>query len=680
MSYGGAPVSEPKPKLLLCDCEGSVETDQAGVCGACSFAGEASFHTSLCRTEMGTVAEALAQGDLIVACAQEAARFDEIAEETETDSALATVDVRDRALWSDEGAQAAPKVAALLAEQAWHGRVTGSIDLESEGVCLVYGPGEVAMAAADALSETLTVTVMLSEERDALPRWDAIYPVLKGSVRRVTGHLGSFEIVADGVAEALSGGRGGFSFQAPKDGGRSQCDVIVDLSGNAPLVPAHGKRDGYLRADPSDPAAVADVLRQAVGFVGTFEKPLYIDFHAELCAHSRSGQQGCTRCLDVCPTGAIVPDGETVKIDPMVCAGCGGCSAVCPSGAAEYAMPRPTDTRMRLQATLDAYEEAGGENPQVLIHDEREGRALIAMAARFGRGLPASVIPLAVNEVTQVGHDLLLGALAMGAQRVFVHLPDRVRREGEAEPLDYQIALFSAFVNGANLDGDRVNLVETDDPDVLCEALYSDAPDALALETISPVGDKRAATRLSIGALTFGSEPFALPEGAPYGQVVMNTDACTLCLACVSQCPVGALQDNPDKPQVGFREDACLQCGICVNTCPENALRLEPRFNPDEAARRVRVLHEEEPFCCVECGRPFGSGGTVKRILEKLGGKHWMFENPDRARLIQMCDDCRVQVAFKATDDPFQSGERPRVRTTQDYLDKRGNGFTGKPS
>jgi len=161
---------------------------------------------------------------------------------------------------------------------------------------------------------------------------------------------------------------------------------------------------------------------------------------------------------------------------------------------------------------------------------------------------------------------------------------------------------------------------------------------------------------------------------------VMNVDACTLCLACVSQCPVGALQDNPDKPQVGFREDACLQCGICVNTCPENALKLEPRFNPDEAARRVRVLHEEEPFCCVECGRPFGSGSTVKRILEKLGGKHWMFENPDRARLIQMCDDCRVQVAFKASDDPFQGGEKPRVRTTQDYLDKRGNGFTGKPS
>ncbi len=673
-------MTQTKPKLLLCDCEASVDTDKEAICRACSSMDSPSFHTSLCNSEMGIVAEALARGDVMVACAQETARFEEIAEEIDGAGTLSTLDIRDRALWSEEGGSAGPKVAALLAEHSWTGQATGSIDLESEGVCLVYGAGEVAMAAADALAENLTVTVMLSEEGDALPRWDNPFPIVTGKIRQVSGHLGAFEIVADGVAEAISGGRGGLSFDTPRDGGRSRCDIIVDLSGNPPLVPAHGKRDGYFRADPSDPAAIEKVLRLASGMIGVYEKPLYIDFHAELCAHSRSGQAGCTRCLDVCPTGAISPDGETVKIDPMVCAGCGGCSAVCPSGAAEYALPRPSDSRMRLGAMLDAFAEAGGENPEVLIHDERDGRALIAMAARFGRGLPASVIPLAVNEVTQVGHDLLLGALAMGAQRVFIHLPERVRREGEAEPLDFQATLVGAMLEGMGREANRVQLIETDDPDQLCEALYMPSQEALSIEPVSPVGDKRAATRLSVSALTSNAEPFDLPAGAPYGQVVLNTESCTLCLACISQCPVGALQDNPNKPQVGFREDACLQCGICVNTCPENALKLEPRYNPDEAARRVTVLHEEEPFPCVECGRPFGSGSTVKRILEKLGGKHWMFDNPDRARLIQMCDDCRVGAAFKISDNPFQGGEKPRVRTTDDYLAERGNGFTGKPS
>ena len=265
MSEGETRVTQAKPTLLLCDCEGSVQTDTEAVCRACTFAGDASFHTSLCRTEVGTVAKALAEGDVIVACAQEAARFDDLIEEIDGSGALSTIDVRDRALWSDEGAQAAPKVAALLAEDRWEGRTTGSIDLESEGVCLIYGAGEVVMAAADALCDSLTVTVMLNDEGDALPRWDDPYPVIKGRVRRVTGHLGSFEVVADGVAESIPGGRGGFRFEDAKDGGRSTCDLIVDLSGNPALVPAHGKRDGYLRADPNDPAAVATTLRVAAG-------------------------------------------------------------------------------------------------------------------------------------------------------------------------------------------------------------------------------------------------------------------------------------------------------------------------------------------------------------------------------------------------------------------------------
>ena len=38
--------------------------------------------------------------------------------------------------------------------------------------------------------------------------------------------------------------------------------------------------------------------------------------------------------------------------------------------------------------------------------------------ARCGRGLPANVIPFALNEVTQAGLDVLLAALAYGATRM----------------------------------------------------------------------------------------------------------------------------------------------------------------------------------------------------------------------------------------------------------------------
>ena len=79
------------------------------------------------------------------------------------------------------------------------------------------------------------------------------------------------------------------------------------------------------------------------------------------------------------------------------------------------------------------------------------------------------------------------------------------------------------------------------------------------------------------------------------------------------------------------------------------------------------MLNEEEPFACIECGTPFGVKSTIERIVEKLEGKHAMFAGSDNARLIQMCDDCRVQAQFHADDAPFRIGDRPRPRTTDDY-------------
>ena len=43
----------------------------------------------------------------------------------------------------------------------------------------------------------------------------------------------------------------------------------------------------------------------------------------------------------------------------------------------------------------------------LLIHDERSGSDLIGTMARQGRGLPARVLPFAVNETTEIGFDTL---------------------------------------------------------------------------------------------------------------------------------------------------------------------------------------------------------------------------------------------------------------------------------
>ncbi len=86
-----------------------------------------------------------------------------------------------------------------------------------------------------------------------------------------------------------------------------------------------------------------------------------------------------------------------------------------------------------------------------------------------------------------------------------------------------------------------------------------------------------------------------------------------------------------------------MQCGLCASTCPEDAITLEPRLllaDGGKARAQPRVLNEAEPFCCVRCGKPFGTLQAIELMLAKLAG-HAMFQGAAAERL-KMCGDCRV--------------------------------------
>jgi len=128
----------------------------------------------------------------------------------------------------------------------------------------------------------------------------------------------------------------------------------------------------------------------------------------------------------------------------------------------------------------------------------------------------------------------------------------------------------------------------------------------------------------------------------------VDIDACTLCLACASVCPMRALTDGQDIPELNFTEWNCVQCGVCASACPEHAISLRPRFLFDAQARlRTRSLKREEPFCCVSCGKPFATQSLMDRITSRLRD-HSMFQDPRALRRLQMCEDCRVRDMYQA--------------------------------
>lgn len=646
-------------QVILCDCLGTQTIDRDGLERATGLRCSR-VHRALCTDDLGAAQTAISAGDAIIACGQEMARFAALAEDMDA-PAPACVDLRDRAGWSDDAAL--PKMAALLAEARINARGTRAVDVTSDGACLIIGRAEVALPAAEKLAGTLAVTVLLADAPDAPPP-PGVALVL-GRIRTAAGSLGAFELSLDAVQIAEPGGRTDVTLSAARDGARTRCDVILDLSGGTPLFPAPHKRDGYLRADPGNPLAVMEAVFEAAQHVGTFEKPLYLRLEEALCAHSRAGQTGCTRCLDVCPTGAILPDGDHVAVDPMICAGCGACSALCPSGAISYDAPPVGEVLQRMRVLAETYIRAGGTAPRLLVHDADHGAEMMRLAARFGRGLPGDVIPLAVSALAGFGHSEMLAALAVGFVGVDILLSPRT----EQEPIASELAIAAAMAAGAG-GAARLRMLDLSDPDALSDELYGRRPAPLPHAATLPMGNRRQVARLSARALG-ANTPVALPKGAPYGAVAVDTSACTLCLSCTSLCPSGAILANEDKPQLRFQEDACLQCGICATICPEKAITLIPRFDPTDAALRQVVLHEEEPFCCIECGAAFGVKSTVERIVDKLAGKHPMFLDSDAGRLIRMCDNCRVNAQVHSTQNPFTSADRPKVRTTDDYLSKR---------
>jgi ferredoxin len=129
------------------------------------------------------------------------------------------------------------------------------------------------------------------------------------------------------------------------------------------------------------------------------------------------------------------------------------------------------------------------------------------------------------------------------------------------------MGLAEPILIGLGFGAGRIATVETDDPDLLSEALRAIPSMAAAPRPASfrPLGAKRSVLRFALSELhrTAPNQVgvIALPPGAPFGAVEIDAGGCTLCLSCVSACPTGALRDDPERPLLRFVEDACVQCG-----------------------------------------------------------------------------------------------------------------------
>lgn len=517
------------------------------------------------------------------------------------------------------------------------------VTYQSDGCALVIGATAEAEAAAQVLAACpdLHACVLVTDSAQpagTLEEGESIRRV-HGRADGLSGYLGHFDLQTGNqlLASALKLAR-------PAD--KPMFDIVLDL-GATPLITSEIPPPGYY-APGGDESALRAALDEIPTLVGEFEKPRYFRYNAAICAHGRSGLSGCTRCLNTCPADAIVSNGDVIQVNPNLCQGAGSCATACPTGAITYGYPGVEETLEAWRGLLKAYHQAGGERPVLLVHDAHDGRnALTDCLAR----LHDRYLPVEVEELGSVGLDAWLAALAWGADAVYLlttpAVPASVQRE-----IDFQLAVAHDMIAGLGVGGEHLQCLTVD------ELPGSDAADsAMSLwqpATFAALDEKRTLIRLAIDHLAGQSSqpppPVDLPPGAPFGEIRIDAGLCTLCMACVSQCPANALAAGDDSPQLRFVEAKCVQCGVCSHSCPEQAIRLASRYLYDPVQRaQLRVLNEDQPFCCIRCNKPFATRSVIERITSKM--KHHPMFRGDALLRLKMCEDCRVKDMFDNASD-----------------------------
>ena len=476
-------------------------------------------------------------------------------------------------------------------------RSTPVIAYESAGVVAVAGLEAAALSAAASLGDTMDCTVVVTDSTDRSQSTgggskggNLIYAPVAG----IRGYLGRFEIVLAGPNGPVGLGE--------VTTGRRWVDIVLDLtmlgfiSGELPPIRYY--------APTHDPIELARALAEIPELVGSFEKPKFVNYGPEVCAHGRS-------VVGPAPVASTpVPPAPSPTPTPGSAIPSKSCGPPCGH------IGRPGAT--------------GLESCSRML--ERGKAVLTRLASR----LPGYVIPVESEEIGSVGMDIWLAAIAYGAARVLLLVPPAVAASVVAE-LKVQLTVAGAILEGMGYPHEILRLVrDPNDEQMITELDATETRFELRSAGFAGLDEKCTVIRLALDHL-FQEAPalrplVSLPVGAPFGDVLLDEKRCTLCMACVSQCPGQGAAGRRRAPRARFVEENGVQCALCARSCPD-AIAPTPRYLYDrEARRRRRVLKSEEPLCCIRCGKPFATRGTVERVRARLAG-HPLFQGEARSHI-----------------------------------------------
>lgn len=300
--------------------------------------------------------------------------------------------------------------------------------------------------------------------------------------------------------------------------------------------------------------------------------------HPERCICVRNKNAHCMRCADVCTTGAIAFNGETLSLDPEHCIGCGTCATACPTCALEAA--NPTDRQLSA-ACADKLKRAGDATLE------------LRCSSNVGNAEGANAAP-DVMCMGRLEESLLVELSLRGCEKLVLHTgncetcPHRRGGELARRVVASANGLLAAF--GRTIDV-AVDPRRDFAPDQACSqsllATRRPTPPAAparfehvdAAGTLSHHTPSRRARLFKLVEL-LGQPQTASIDTRLWGEAAIDVDACKSCRMCAVFCPTGALRKfgEDDGPESVFGVEHypgdCVKCRSCEKICPAGAITI----------------------------------------------------------------------------------------------------------
>ncbi len=376
--------------------------------------------------------------------------------------------------------------------------------------------------------------------------------------------------------------------------------------------------------DPQE-SSLDNVLATLRKNLTNYDYKKFTVYDHNICQYHERREEVCAKCADVCPTVAItkIDDKKHLEFSHIDCHGCGGCISVCPSGALDYA---PTSR----ESIFEMAKHFNGHIPLVIPQIMNIKDLEIATKER--------VLPLRIEGEKFLHESTFLTLLQeSGSQVIFYSdflskgVKDSIAILNQIYQKKYGLLAIIVAMNKEELAVALENARFVSGSRFTFNELGSKKREVFSLRLSHMIQEN------DLGSVTTG-------EHIHYATVQVDETKCTLCLACVGACNVGALLADPATNELKLNASLCTACGYCESSCPESnclsikrdEIQLKPSWFKEV------VLAKDTLFNCVECGVGFATTKSVEKIAQMMGPI--FASNQTKLRTLYCCENCKPKL------------------------------------